>query len=117
MSDSNPTPEERNRIVEAVTSKMMSREIIGAKPDELMQLKARRDVAKNHVLAHMKPIIDAAVMMPPKSPLYAHSESGRAQLTIHALKCYLDELRDFDKDEILWLLSLEYADRTIEYHL
>lgn len=117
MSDSNPTPEERNRIVEAVTKNMMSKEIIGAKPDELTLLKQRRDAAKDKILALMKPIVDYAVMQPPKSPLHAHSASGRAQLTIQALRFYLDELRTFDKDEILWLLCLEYADRTVEYYL
>lgn len=112
-----PSIEERQRIVADVTNNKLSKDLLPPKPNELEQLLMRRNDAKNKVLTHLKPVIDAAVMLAPTDPNYAHSATGRQALTAQALKGYIATLKEFDKDEVLWLLALEYADRTVERFL
>jgi hypothetical protein len=113
MSQQNPNPEERARIVADVTKHLIPLE----KQDELSVLKEKRNAVAVKIQGLMKPIIDASIMMPPKSPLYAHSDSGRANLILQALRLYIDGLKEFNQDELLWLLAFEYANRAIEHQL
>lgn len=107
-----PNPEERKRIVDAAM-RMIRPEDLPKPPTELQQLAAAKELAKQKVFDKLRPIIEEAKMAPLTSPYYIHSESGRTMLLETAVKFYVDELRKFNREEALFLLSFAYAELTL----
>ena len=107
-----PNPEERKRIVDAAL-KSIRPDDLPKPPTELEQLGAARNLAREKVIAKLRPIVEEAKMAPITSPFYIHSESGRTALLETAVKFYVDELRKFNREEALFCLAFAYAEMTL----
>lgn len=113
MSQDNPTPEERQKIVEGIMKGIRE-----TTPEtELEEIRRKRDEIRNRVIAQMRPLVQAAVEAPPISPQHAHSALGRSMLLSTAAKLYMDALRSINREEAITLLAFEYGNLTVEYLL
>ena len=112
MSD--PGPEARKNIVNDIMKKVEAKapkdSVEQAELDELFQVKKQ---AKESVITFITPIVEHAKMLPPKDPRYIHSEKGRAILMMQIQKAYLEHLRKLNREEAIFLLSLAWAEFTI----
>jgi hypothetical protein len=103
-------PEERGRIVTAIENRLKRNM---QAPNELEIMIGVRNQAREKVRALLKPIVDHALVSHPGSPDDPHSDVGKAKLLITAHKLYLDELKQFNRDEALFLLAFAYAELTV----
>ncbi len=122
MSDHKPPPElpddgvprsedeaRRLRIVDDVVKKKLNKDFLPKPPNEIEILIGIRNQARTKVRTLLRPIVDAAV-----SRGNAHNDVARMQLLVTAHKFYIDELRKFNREEALFLLCLDYAERTVD---
>jgi len=115
-----PLMETRQNIIAAVP-KLLSKKFItpDLKPNEaaLLELKAKRDASVAKVRVFMDPIITTSLMLPGADPNYAHSDRGRANLVMQTQEFFTSELSTWSMDDLIYMLSLEYAFRVIESRL
>jgi hypothetical protein len=113
-NNNDPGPEVRQKIVDNIMAKVEAKE---PKPDrdqaELNEMNRHMHAIKNRVYALIRPIIEAAQMRSPVDPACAHTEKGRILLMMQAQRMYLEELRTMNREEALYLLSLAWAEFTL----
>ena len=106
--------EERLRIVKAVEDSLAKKHTPDPNmPKELAEMLEVRRTASAKVRALIAPVVEAAKQVGPLDPNHIHSEVGRARLLITMQKLYVDELRKLDKESVIFLLALAWAEFTL----
>lgn len=112
--DNDPGPEVRKRIVDDIMKKVEAKEprpdSETAELDELLKVKTK---ARAAVVSRMHQVVEAAKMLPVTDPNYLHCDRGRAVLFMQFQRAYLEELRDLNREEAIFMLSLAWAEFTL----
>lgn len=104
MSDSNPNPEERARIVNAVMGKMVRKDILPTGPSELDQLFSRINSIDKAVHGLTVPVYNAEL-----TKTSIHTEQGRAIFLKQILDFYVSYLKELDSEELIFVLAMTRA--------
>src|SRR5260370_4910849 len=92
MSQQQPNPEKRQRMVDSVTKDIMHRQPLDKAPSELDELRQKRDDDRTKVFALLKPTPEAAVILSTADPLYAHCATGLMTLLLQAHKTLIRDI-------------------------